>query len=270
MTLTTLRLSNSGKQVGIRDQGAGDPLVLIHGVGMQSAAWGPQIAALSNQFRVIAVDMPGHGTSDPLPHDSALPDYVDWLSEVVDALGLTEVSVAGHSMGALIAGGFAVMHPGLTRRVALVNGVFRRDPEARAAVQARAVSIQGGEIDRETPLRRWFGDDGDYEAQQSDVGRWLSEVDPAGYATAYAAFAKGDDIYADQYGDIACPFLAITGDLDPNSTPDMSRDMAATVKNGRAVVVQGHRHMVNLTAEACVTAELSAWMNTPAFCEETL
>jgi pimeloyl-ACP methyl ester carboxylesterase len=52
---------------------------------------------------VIAVDMPGHGDSDPLPGTPALPDYVAWAARVVQALGLGPVSVAGHSMGALIA-----------------------------------------------------------------------------------------------------------------------------------------------------------------------
>ncbi|WP_312858733.1 alpha/beta fold hydrolase [Rhizobium sp. G21] len=47
--------------------GAGDPLVLIHGVGMRLEAWTPQIEALSKRFEVIAVDLPGHGESRPFP-----------------------------------------------------------------------------------------------------------------------------------------------------------------------------------------------------------
>ena len=59
MTLTTLRLSKSDQTVALRDQGVGAPLLLIHGVGMQSAAWWPQIDAFSKTHRVIAVDMAG-------------------------------------------------------------------------------------------------------------------------------------------------------------------------------------------------------------------
>ena len=70
MTLTTLRLSSPAGQVAYRDEGAGDPVVLIHGVGLQSAAWVPQIAALSRAYRVVAVDMPGHGGSAALPAGS--------------------------------------------------------------------------------------------------------------------------------------------------------------------------------------------------------
>ncbi len=46
--------------------GSGAPLVLIHGVGMRLEAWAPQIAALSQRFEVIALDLPGHGESRPL------------------------------------------------------------------------------------------------------------------------------------------------------------------------------------------------------------
>ena len=60
--------------------------------------------------------------------------------------------------------------------------------------------------------------------------------------------------------------LVLTGDGDANSTPAMTRAMAAMAPHGRAVVIEGHRHMVNLTAPEAVTAELQRWLET----EETL
>ena len=141
MMSRTLLLSD-GASVRVIEAGAGNaaaaPLLLIHGVGMRAEAWGPQIAALARDFRVIAVDMPGHGESDPLPGDPRLPDYVAWAARVVEALGLGAVSVAGHSMGSLIAGGLAVERPDLVTRAALLNGVHRRDAPARAGARAAA------------------------------------------------------------------------------------------------------------------------------------
>ena len=61
MTLTTLHLSERYGTLSYRKAGQGAPVVLIHGVGMQSIAWHPQIAALSRTHRVFALDMPGHG-----------------------------------------------------------------------------------------------------------------------------------------------------------------------------------------------------------------
>lgn len=265
MTLTTQRLSESGRQVAFRDCGTGDVIVLLHGVGMQSAAWTPQIAALCCTHRVIALDLPGHGRSDPLTNNSQLPEFVAWCAEVLQALNLGPVNLVGHSMGALIALGVAVSHPDLVRRIAVLNIVFLRDADASAAVIARAGEIEEGIIDLETPLARWFAEAPEHAAARRDVAEWLNAVDPQGYATAYTAFAQGDATYAAGLSDIACPFLALTGDGDPNSTPAMAKTMANRAQNGRAEVIAGHRHMANLTAPAQVNAHLLAWLNRPDF-----
>lgn len=261
MTSTTLHLSKSGGTVAYRTKGAGEPLVLIHGVGMQSAAWAPQIEKFATNYHVIALDMPGHGGSDPLPPGSQLPDYVAWCQSVLKALDLGAVNLAGHSMGALIAGGMAATHPELVQRVALLNGVFLRGNVAKSAVLARAADISGGKIDLEAPLARWF--DGHQQQARAQVAGWLGAVDPVGYSTAYTAFAGGDTTYADVYSHISCPFLAMTGDGDPNSTPEMSHAMAAAVQNGQVITIEGHRHMINLTAIDDVNAHLSNWLTQP-------
>ncbi|MCK0141113.1 alpha/beta hydrolase [Aliiroseovarius sp. F20344] len=263
MMSTTLQLSKPYGEVTAQIAGSDDPVVLVHGVGMQSAAWGPQIEHLSSTHRVVAVDMPGHGGSDPLSKDAQLPDFVDWLKAVLRALDLGPVALAGHSMGALIASGLAITHPDLVTRVALLNGVHRRTDTARAAVIARADEIRGGGYDLETPLTRWFGQSAEDQAARAQVSNWLSDVDLDGYATAYNAFARGDATYADRMGEIMCPMLALTGDGDQNSTPEMAKAMAEEAVNGRSVVIEGHRHMVNLTAPTLVNAALSNWLNAP-------
>ncbi|WP_264214153.1 alpha/beta fold hydrolase [Leisingera thetidis] len=262
MTPTTLPLSEPYGPVTCQRAGQGAPVVLIHGVGMQSAAWAPQTAALSLTHQVIALDMPGHGGSAPLPAGAELPEYVAWLHAVLQALDLGPVSLAGHSMGALIAGGYAVCHPEAVARVALLNGVFRRSPEARAAVEARAAEIRAGSFDLDTPLIRWFGESAADQTARAQVAGWLSGVNLQGYAAAYTAFARGDSTYADGFGGIRCPLLALTGDGDPNSTPEMAQAMAEAAPMGHAVVIERHRHMVNLTAPAAVTAALRDWLNT--------
>lgn len=268
MTPIIQRLSKSDGTFAFHDHGNGAPLLLIHGVGMQSAAWTPQIETLSKTHRIIAVDMPGHGRSAPLPKGSHLPDFVAWICDVVHTLDLGAVNVAGHSMGALIAAGLAITHPDLTLRVALLNGVYRRGATASAAVITRATEIRAGKIDIEAPLKRWFGETPTDLMARNQVAAWLKAVDPSGYATAYTAFAHGDSTYASQYPEISCPFLAITGDGDPNSTSTMSRTMAAQVQHGDAIILDGHRHMVNLTAADVVSAHLSDWLKLPTLRKE--
>lgn len=258
MMSQTLRLSD-GRTVRMLVAGDGAPLLLLHGVGLRAEAWGPQIAALAPHARVIAADLPGHGGSDPLPEGAALPDFAQWAAQVVQALGLGPVSLAGHSMGALVALGLAVERPDLVSRVALLNAVHRRSPEARAAVLARAAEIAAGQGSIEAPLARWFGPG--EAAIRDQVAGWLRAVGPAGYAAAYRAFAGGDETYADRVAGVTCPLLALTGDGDANSSPAMSRALAGLAPQGRAVVIAGHRHMVNLTAPDAVSAEMIRWLS---------
>lgn len=267
MTLQTLRLSD-GQTISYLEHGQGEPLVLLHGVGMCAEAWGPQIAALSKTHRVIALDMPGHGLSDLLPGQPELPDYVAWAARALRELGCSFVNVAGHSMGALIAAGLAVDHPDLVLRLAVLNGVYRRTAEARAAVQARAAALAAGANDIEVPLTRWFGPQD--QAVRDQVAGWLRAVNLRGYAAAYSAFANGDQTYADRWPAIHCPALVLTASGDANSTADMARAMAAAAPLGRAVVIEGHRHMVNLTAPDQVTQALAAWLATPLNLQEGL
>lgn len=254
------RLTASG--AAYFESGFGEPLVLVHGVGMRLEAWGPQIAALSSKSRIIAVDMPGHGESKKLPSGSRLEDFVAWFADFLDDLSIERTNVAGHSMGALIAGGAAASLGNRIARVAYLNGVYRRDPAAKASVLARAAAIPVKGVDTEGPLERWFGDDADSMVARELTRKWLGSVDPEGYATAYSAFANGDDTYADRWPDVTAPALFLTGSDDPNSTPLMAKEMAAAAPNGWACIVEGQRHMVNLTAPETVNEVMSQWLKT--------
>ncbi|MBT9383671.1 alpha/beta hydrolase [Pseudooceanicola sp. CBS1P-1] len=258
MTSTTLRLSD-GRAAAILEEGQGDVLLLIHGVGLQKAAWAAQIAALSPRMRVVAVDMPGHGGSDPLPEGSLLPDFVAWAARVIEALDCGPVSLAGHSMGALIAAGTAIERPDLVTRLAVLNGVFRRSEAARAAVIARADEMAQGEKDIDGPIARWFDASPADQAHAALARGWLTQVDPAAYATVYGAFARGDATYADRWAQLSCPVLVLTADGDPNSTPAMARAMAEAAPRAELKIIEGHRHMVPMTAPDEVSAAILCW-----------
>ncbi|WP_234794643.1 alpha/beta fold hydrolase [Xaviernesmea oryzae] len=240
--------------------GEGAPLVLIHGVGMRLEAWGPQIAAFKDRCRVIAVDMPGHGESAALAEGSGIADFVAWLGRFLDEMKLERVSLAGHSMGAMISGGAVARFPERIARVALLNGVHRRPEAAKAAVLARAAAIRATGVDKDGPLKRWFGEDAASLQARALTRGWLEAVDPEGYAVAYTAFAGGDAVYAETWPTVTCPALFLTGSGDPNSTPEMAQAMAAMAPKGWARIIEGHRHMVNLTAPEAVNGFLAEWL----------
>ena len=229
-----------------RESGTGEVVLLIHGVGMNADAWEPQIEELSRTHRVIALDMHGHGASDPPGTSVELNDYVLQAIRLLDELAIEQANIVGHSMGGLVAIGMGLGHPQHVLRLAALNAVYERPPEARSAVEARAKEIlrSGNCRDIDLPIRRWLGDS---ETQlQHKVRSWLLSVEPDSYANAYRVFASGNRLFSGLLGLLPMPCLFATGSDDPNSTPQMSEMMAAATRRGRAVILPGQRHLMNL------------------------
>lgn len=261
MTRKTQRLSDSGLQVSYLEAGSGTPLVLIHGVGMNAEVWFPQLEVLSRYFHVIAPDMPGHGESEGFSHAATLKDYVQWLASFLQTRPEKKFAIAGHSMGALIAAGMAIDYPDRVSHALVMSGVYQRSEAAREAVVARAKALAKGEVQLDSPLGRWFSDESHEQLLRQKVGSWLQQVDIEGYARAYQAFAEGDLVYADRWSEMACPVLVITGELDANSSPEMTRQMAQAAPYGQAVVVANARHMLNLTDAERVNEEMLQFLS---------
>lgn len=83
--------------------GAGRPLLLLHGLGGSRATWGGIVPALAAERQVVAVDLPGHGRTPPLPGGATMDALADAVAAWMAAQGLAGVDVAGSSMGARLA-----------------------------------------------------------------------------------------------------------------------------------------------------------------------
>ncbi len=239
-----------GLRTAFLERGDGPAVVFVHGVGLDADMWADQLAAFGAGNRAIAYDTYGHGGSDAPPAGSDLGIYVEQLRALLDALGIERAVVVGHSMGALIATGLAVEHPGRVAGLVAFNAVYRRSADARASALDRAAALErdGPASTVDAAIARWFGDpvpDGDTR-MAGEVRRSLLSADPVGYARAYRVFAESDDRYDGRLGAISAPALFVTGQDDPHSTPAMSEAMAADAPHGRAVVLPGERHMIIL------------------------
>jgi pimeloyl-ACP methyl ester carboxylesterase len=240
--------------------GAGEPVVLIHGVGMDQRAWAPQIEALSAHYRVVTYDMLGHGESAVPADDVSLSDFAEQLLGLLDHLDIPAANIVGHSMGALVAMEFALNYPNRTQSMLALNAVFKRSDEQRTAVLERAAALKrhGVEATVDATLARWFGDPIPNHLREiatlaSDI---LSDVNALGYARAYHLFATSDAAHAHRLADMALPALFMTGELDPNSSPAMSVAMADMVPNAQSCIISDARHMMNWTDADRVNEQL--------------
>ncbi len=261
----TLKPRLRARGTAFRDEGQGEAIVLVHGVGLNADAWQPQIAVLSRTHRVITMDMWGHGESERASYPAQLENYAEQVSDLLDALGIEAANIIGHSMGGLVAIAFALAHPSRTLRLGVLNSVYKRSKEQRRAVLARARGITSSQSvgDIEQPLERWFGPRPQQSAVSQEVRAWLAHADPAGYATAYQVFASGDEAFAGRLAALTMPALFATGSGDANSTPAMAQAMAAASLRGKALVIEDARHMMNLTHPEIVNAALVGLLQTP-------
>jgi flavin reductase (DIM6/NTAB) family NADH-FMN oxidoreductase RutF/pimeloyl-ACP methyl ester carboxylesterase len=258
-----IRGGASGATSYIRS-GAGEPLLLIHGVGMNATIWQPQIELLKSRYDVIAIDMLGHGGSRLPPENPVLADYANQAIELIDHLGLAKVSIIGHSMGALVAQELALSAPERVRRVASLNAVFRRPPSLARAVRERAtgLSSHGNASGVAATIARWFGDPVPAELAEAAAKARdaLERIDPEGYARTYRLFAHADAEHADRLPELAMPALFMTGSEDSNSSPAMSAAMARLAPLGRCIVLDGERHMMALASPEKVTRHIAAFL----------
>lgn len=246
--------------------GQGQPVVLIHGVGLNKEMWGGQVVGLATQYRVIAYDMLGHGDSPRPEPGTELLVYADQLRELLDHLGLTQVTVIGFSMGGLVARAFALHYPQYLQGLVVLNSVFNRTPEQRAGVIARTAQAaqHGPDANAEAALSRWFSRE--YQAanpaQIAAIRQTLASNDPQGYLTTYELFATQDMYRADDLGNIRVPTLIATGELDPGSTPEMAEQLAQRIPGARAAVLAEQRHMMPVESPRLVNQLLLDFLAT--------
>ncbi len=240
-------------------------VVLIHGVGLDHTMWNHVVPGLPDRH-VVTYDLLGHGLAAPLPPGSDLSTLVDQLRSVCDAEP-APVDLVGFSLGALIAQGFALKYPERVRRLMLVSGVFDRSTGERLAILQRVADVrEGGYLNNVAiAIDRWFAPE--FAAAHPDVLAAVTERmmnnDVASYANAYEIFATADEELAAQVHRITCRTLVVTGEFDPRSTPAMSHALAATVANGRAVVLPGARHLTPLEVPDALARLITTFVEEP-------
>jgi 3-oxoadipate enol-lactonase len=244
-----------------RGSGAGGPVILIHGVGADLEMWEPVAARLAADHDVLRYDMQGHGASAKPSGPYHLDDFVDQLRRLADGLGLPRFALAGFSMGGLVAQAFALAEPARVERLVLLNTVFDRSAQERAAVESRVQEVLNGghEAGIAAALERWFTPG--FRARRPEaidaIRRRMESNDLPAYAAAYGLFATADRALAAQLGRIQAPTTVVTGAEDQRSTAAMATAMAERLPRGRCLIIPGQRHMTPLEVPGLV-AELIA------------
>jgi pimeloyl-ACP methyl ester carboxylesterase len=141
------RIAVPGGELAYTVAGAGEPLLLVHGLGGTRQSWRRLIDRLAASHRVIAPDLPGHGDSDAPAGDYSLGAHATALRDLLVALGHHSATVVGHSLGGGVGMQFAYQFPERTSRLVLISSGGlgpELTPMLRAATLPGAQAVVAG------------------------------------------------------------------------------------------------------------------------------
>ena len=258
--MTEARLERAGAPaLHYWSEGSGPPLMLIHGVGADGTSWDRIAAALTPRFRVLRLDLRGHGRSGLIPPEDAaalsLADFARDVLDVMAACGVAKAHIAGFSLGGLIAQLIALDNPEAVDRLVLLSAVAGRNEQERARVRERLETLrtQGVSAITGANQERWFTP-GFIAANPEIVARrmqQLKENDPVSYAASYTVFSTSD--LAERLHAIKHRTLIATGENDQGSNHRMARFMAERIEGSRLEILLVLRHSILMEAPDVVT-----------------
>lgn len=241
--------------------GQGQPLVFIHGLGSSSRDWPDQVAFFSDRYRVIVLDLRGHGRSSKPPGPYSIPLMAADTARLVEALGAAPAHIVGISMGGMVAFQLAASRPDLLRSLVIVNSgpefVVRTWQDRKQVVQRFLVArLFGMRKTGEVLSQRLFPKPEQAELRATFVERW-AENDPHAYRAAMQAIVGWS--VADRLPDIHCPTLVIASDED--YTPVASKKAyVERMPSAKLVVIDDARHGVPVERPAAFNAALDAFL----------
>lgn len=129
------------KNTGISytDVGKGTAIVLLHGFLENQTMWDAYVADFSKKYRVITIDLLGHGKTDPLGYVHSMEDNADVVHAVLSELKIRKAVFVGHSMGGYVALAFAELYADNVKGMVLLNSTSRADSDERKTNRNRAI-----------------------------------------------------------------------------------------------------------------------------------
>ncbi len=221
-------------------------LVFVHGAGMDHTVWALQTRFFAHRGRgVLAVDLPGHGRSEG-PALGSIGEQADWLVRLLDAAGVAQAALAGHSMGALIALDCAARHPERVRALALLGVAPKMPvhPDLLAAAEADnhlAFDLvnswahgESGHLGGARAPGLWLMGGGERLLEQSRPGVLHKDL------AACNAYAGGPEAAAA----VRCPTLLVLGAHDKMTPVKAGRKLSEAITGAQVEVVPQSGHMM--------------------------
>jgi len=231
-------------------EGQGPPLVLLHAVGTSGAIWWQHIPRLARRFRVLAVDLPGHGKSPRLQAPVSIEVMAEALYESLQGQARLPAHLVGLSLGGMVAQMLAVQHPPSVATLTLCDTICEANPAAADILEERARGVEqtGMGATIKPTLERWFapGFSDRRPEVTSLVEKLLRQADPIVNAQTWRAIANFN--VASRLKSLSnIPALVVNGSLDTSISPDMGKRIGGLL-GAEFVELAGCAHVAPLEA----------------------
>jgi pimeloyl-ACP methyl ester carboxylesterase len=247
-------------------QGQGDPLVFVHGLGSSHRDWQRQVDYFAARYRVITLDLRGHGQSDKPRGRYRVEQFAADLARLIALPGNGPAHIVGLSLGGMVALELAVSRPELVRSLTVVNsgpemprGRWRDRLKVWFMLFLRTliVRLRGMRQLGETLASRLLPEPSQSDLRQTFVQRW-SENDPRAYLASMWALRRWS--VADRLAEIRCPTLVIAADMD--YTP-LAYKQAYAAKLARAEVacIPHSRHLTPIDQPEAFNQQLERFLS---------
>jgi 3-oxoadipate enol-lactonase len=236
-----------------------------HSLASDSGMWAEQLPVLlAGGFRVLRIDMRGHGGSDTVAGDYTMDALAADVAGVVEALGVGPVHYIGLSIGGMIGQAFALNHGALLRSAMLCDTLPATVPGAKQAWQPRIDAVtKAGSLApiADATMERWFTD----AFKPRDPARWrqihgtIVGTTPQGFLGCAAAILNFD--FLPRLPTLKVPTLVVCGADDQGTPAAENRRIAGLVPNARYVEIPDARHLPNVERAEAFNLAMMGWLS---------
>jgi 3-oxoadipate enol-lactonase len=231
-------------------RGAGEPLVLVHGLAYDRAGWGRFPDLLAEHFRVVLIDNRGVGESDAPPGPYTVAEMAEDVVGVLDELGIERTHLFGVSLGGYIAQELTLTHPGRVEKLVLCSTAPGGPKAVPMPVATQQVFATYPTMEREAGLRMFvensLGARGVRERPELVEEIFQYRLGHAPTVEAWVAQATAGATYDsyDRIGAIDVPTLVVHGDADVVVDPGNAALLGELIPNARVELIPDRGHLM--------------------------
>jgi pimeloyl-ACP methyl ester carboxylesterase len=234
-----------------RDEGEGEPIVLLHGLTANLFVWDAWAQRLSEHFRVIRLDLPGHGLTGPNREKRCgWPQVADLVVRLLDQLDVARATFVGNSFGRAIAWQIAARHPERVSRLVLIAPVgYTAAGQLPWLIRLLAHPVSGPLLARLTPrsafmqrVQGTYADPARLDPEQAE--RQYRLLKRAGNRTALRALLRAAGVLETEslLQGVRTPTLLMWGAGDPVLHPSNAQQFARDIAEAKVVVIPSAGH----------------------------